>query len=153
MKVLPSLSQRELTQIRTHCQFLLQQSGYRDDPIETEDWLFHGIVTELKRRNLYVPVTLKQRSRSNGSYQTVSVEVRRLLELAVPDLDPIRRRALGQVAAKALADYLASFTKPPREISFQNMLLFASLTPTAIERAYPGYMEAQLLGLTIKGVG
>lgn len=149
IKLLPSLSQRELNDVRQQCQFRLQKSRAMA-PVEDEDWLFIGIISELQQRNLYVPLGAVK-PKSYGKFSTISTEVRRLLELAAPGLTgAVERRALGQVAAKALADYLSD-GKFSSELSFQHMLLHVSLTPTAVERAYPGYMAAQLLGWTIRG--
>ena len=149
MKALPTFSQKELTEIRTHCQFLLQQFRNDTKPIDNEDWLMLGFISELERLGLYVPVNIKNSQRSNAGYTTVSTEVRRLLELAAPGLDAVQKRSLGQIAAKALVDYIQSW-RDPIELSLPNLLLHARQVPVAIDRAYPGYLEAQLLGLTVR---
>jgi hypothetical protein len=141
---LPYLSRSQLTAIKARCQLLLQMPGDAATPVDDEDWILLGIINELRRRGQYVPTRFRaDRGNSFGAFNTKSAEIRRLLELAAPGLNIVERRALGQVSAKALADFL-------RTPTFNTMMLHVHMIPMAIDAAFPGYMESQVLGIVVR---
>jgi hypothetical protein len=149
LSALPSFSRSELQNIRQRCQVLMQSGTTSVTPImEEEDWLLLGMMTETKRRGQYVPARFRaDRGSSFGSYNTKAAQVRDILELCAPGLNLVEKRALGEVAAKALADML---TNRDLDATFHNMLLRVDRIPAALEREYPGYLESRMLGITVR---
>lgn len=145
---LRSLSRSQLEDVRRRAALYLQHS--KPSTVEDEDWLLIGIRTELSRRGLESRDTFRLKKPSSfASYQTQSETVRSLLLSAAPDLTAVQRRALGEIAAKALADFLTSWQKPPT-ISREALLRRVSRVPEALDWAYPGYMAAGLLGVVVR---
>lgn len=138
------LNRKQLEEVRRRAAFFLQHKT-EPDSVEDEDWLLTGILTELRRRGLDSRSFRIKRASSYASFQTQSENVRELLLTAAPGLTAVQRRALGEVAAYELASYL-SWT----DVSRETMLTYVARIPEAIDRAYPGYMASQLLGLVVR---
>ena len=147
---LPTMSKSQLTKLRQHVAFLLQHSPIDPvQPVEDEDWLLRGILTELDRRGLNVGKDFKiRRDSSYASFRAQSESVRAHLLRMVPNLTAVQRRALGEVCGRELALYLASWQSAP-EINRHTMLTYVSRVPEALERSFPGYMAAGLLKMVI----
>lgn len=151
MGSLRSLSRTQLEAVRKQAAYHLQhQSSRGSAPVEEEDWLLLGLLTELRRRGLDGRDFKIKSSSSFAGFQTQSVGVRELLLTAVPGLSAVQRRLLGEIAGYELARYLESWS-PPKEISRANLLMYVSRVPEAIDRAFPGYMAAGMLGLVVSG--
>lgn len=137
-------NKKQLEEIRTKSAFFIQRRPNVNVSMEEEDWLLLGIQKELVRRGLELPDVQFRRNASYRNFLTISPKIRELLELAAPGLSLIERRWLGEIAAKCLADYLRV------EINLRNMVEHATLIPLAINKAFPDYMEAGMLGLVVK---
>jgi hypothetical protein len=146
---LPHLKRRELETIRTRAALVLQHKSSSVSSVEEEDWILLGIMHELSRRGLEGDrSTFRIRNSSSyAGYSTRVVAVRTLLEEALPDFNQLEFRLLGQVAAKALAEYI-SWRK--EGIRIKTMLSSVGDIPSALDKAFPGYLEAGLLGATIR---
>lgn len=145
---LSSLSRGELEQLRQRIGFYLQHPAVpAPAPVEEEDWLLVGIFTELQRRGVEGPRAFRiRRTTSYAGFETQSVRVRSLLLQAAPGLTAVERRALGEVAADALARRLDGW----RDVNRDNMLMNVSKVPEAVERCYPGYLGAGLLAAVVR---
>ena len=143
---LTQLSRVQLEAVRQRTAVLLQLKTGTGITVEETDWLLAGILTELRRRGLDARDNFRIRSSSAfAGFQTQSQSVRALLERVAPDLTMVQKRALGEVAAYELAR-LITWTSPSREV----MLMNIARAPEAIDRAYPGYLEAGLIHLVIR---
>lgn len=141
---LSRLNRAQLEQVRRRCAFLLQHQQSGLVSVEQEDWLLLGILSELRFRGLDKGSFQLKNHSSHASFNTQSEKVRELLLEAAPGLSAVQRRALGQVAAQALASYL-TWTNVNRD----NMLRYVSRVPEAVDEAYPGYLESRLLHLVV----
>lgn len=143
-QALGRLSRNQLEQVRKRCTFLLQYQTREQVPVEQEDWLLLGILSELRYRGLDKGSFQLKNHSSHASFNSQSEKVRELLLEAAPGLTPVERRVLGQVAAAALAKYI-SWT----DVNRDNMLRYVSHVPEAVDVAFPGYMESRLLHLVV----
>ncbi len=141
---LTSLNRSQLEEIRRRAAFLLQhKSGPAS--VEDEDWLLTGILTELRHRGQDDRNLRLKKASSYASFQSQSERVRAVLEDLAPDLSVVELKALGEVAANALAVRLERWT----EVSRENMLRYVSQVPEAIEGCYPGYMASGMLCVVV----
>lgn len=145
---LGALSRSELKQLRQRVGFYLQHPASSvPAPVEDEDWLLRGIFAELQRRGVEGERAFRiRRSASYASFEAQSIRVRALLLQAAPGLSAVERRALGEVAAGALARRLEGW----RDVNRENMLMNVSRVPEAVERCYPGYLGAGLLAAVVR---
>ena len=147
---LPSLSRHQLEEIRRRSVFLLQHKS-SSVPVEDEDWLLLGILTELQQRGLDNRSSFKiKRTSSYAGFSTQSERIRSLIATAVPNMSSVQQRAMGEVAADALCRYLLSWRDPP-QLSRSTLLRYVGRVPEALDWSYPGYIASGLLGLTIIG--
>lgn len=147
VKLLPRLSHQELTDLRLRLDaFLKIEKGATSaaDFNPAEDWLLSGIETELRRRALWsngpLPTKLLPRSwagRSNAVRELLLWKIKRQVPLRAAE-----KLALGQVAARALAEYLSRGSVP---LGPRVMVERIESVPAAIESAFPGYLKAGLL--------
>ena len=150
-ELLRSIDQLNTTQLKAARQRINFQLQHRSDQttLEDEDWLLHGINAELRRRGLDNRDSFRVKKDSSfASFNTQSEQARELLLLAAPGLTAIQRRALGEIAAKALADWLSTWQN--YSINRETLMRNVGKIPEAIDRAYPTYIETGLLGLIIK---
>ena len=155
--LLSSLSRSELDEVRKRAAFFLQHKAVQRAVVEQEDWLLEGVLTELERRGRYSNRG-QFKLKNTGTFAGVSTklaEVRRLLEKAAPNISPSQKKYLGEVVAEELANYLSTPYLVDgkivvRELSINSMLSNIHLAPEAIDRAFPGYMAAGMLGLVVR---
>ena len=148
LSALPRLNKGELEEVKRRTTALLQM-GRRTDPqpIEDEDWLLLGILSELRHRGLDNRPTVRlKKASSYAGFSAQSERVRQLLLDAAPGLTAVQRRALGEIAARALADYL-TWT----DLNRDTLMRFVGRVPEALDKAYPGYTSSGLLPLIIGG--
>lgn len=140
---LPSLTRKQLDEIRKRCALLMQNQSIHSDAVEEQDWLLEGILRECQHRGIYVGRSFHiKRSGSFASYATKAQTVRELLTECAPGLSPVQYVALGQICARELANYL-------KQPSFKAMMDRVDWIPTALEQSYPGYMASKLLQLVV----
>ena len=145
LEALPTLGRKDLNEVRKRCIVLSQgRVEPREVPVEDEDWLLLGVLHELTRRGLDGRVFRLKSTGSYAGFASQSERVREVLMLAAPDLTAVERRALGRVAAKALANYI-TWTAVTRD----SLLTYISRVPVAIDAAYPGYLEHGMLKMVI----
>jgi hypothetical protein len=143
---LGGLTRAQLEEVRKRAAFLLQHK-VGPAPVEDEDWLLAGILAELRRRGLESRDTFRlKKPASYAGFQTQSENVRESILAATPGLSAVRRRALGEVAARSLADFLASW---PVEVNRDNLLRHVGRVTEALDWAFPGYLTAGVLGLVV----
>lgn len=150
-KLLPTLSKKELEQVRKRITFWGEPS--HDKPVTPShespsyDWLLEGMEVELRRRGLLGLKSRLPMDRINPDWKTVSEEMRETLLIQL-HRDPAGRAirnaevALGRLAARSLAMYLEQGRIP---ISPRTMLLNGDKVLLALDSQFPGYMAGGLL--------
>lgn len=108
-------------------------------PASTDDYLLAGIYVELRRRGLLAEGA---RLRVPPRFHPASELVRGHLEARTGPLKPPQRFGLGQVAIRALAEYLERAQVPIGPTVLFNCV---GKVPTALEASFPGYLEAGLI--------
>jgi len=150
MELFPKLSRDEVVQLKNHCTYRLQNMSAKPRPtLAEEDWLWHGIKTELTKRGMYVKV--RGWYPREAGWQTKSDEVKQIIRNAAPGVTAyIELQMLGELAAEALADYIESWNKREYAVSLQHMVRFVHLVPDALEYCYPGYIPAKSYDFVVK---
>ena len=139
---LPQLTPTQLKDLSNRCKALLS----RTDEVIDNDWLFEGILTELRLQAIPVPPISKiKASNIYTSYAEKSRTVRDMLE-AQGHWTRLQKRQLSKISTKCLIDYLHGFT----EISLANVLTYIDRVPLALERSFPGYLASNLLFCIIR---
>ena len=111
-----------------------------------DDWLLHGAFAELRRRGLMSegsspPPRVVKNAAPNWESQSEPMRV--LLERGLgPSPTTAHRWAIGQVAMRALAEYLENRGPP---ICLRVLLTNINKLPAAMEQSFPGYIQSQLL--------
>ncbi len=112
--------------------------------------MLRGILREIERRGLEVhPGFRIKKMGSFASFATKSERVRELLEKTVPNISLTQRRYLGELSAYCLCDYVVwkGFSK---DVSLSVLLERVDFIPHALERSFPGYLEAGALGTVLR---
>lgn len=118
---------------------------------QQSDWLLAGILEVLRERGLghaIPPHFAIRRSRSFGSYETRSDRVRQLLHAALSGMTLTETRSIGVIAARCLAEYIDTWDK--NEITLDKLLFNVGQIPAAMERAFPGYIDSNVLGFLLR---
>lgn len=148
--LLPELTPAELAAVRLRAGFLGGGSGAapaQEDHF-TDDWLLRGLEDELRRRGLLgrgrAPVVRLVPDWAKRSAK-VRTDLLGFLGFLGRSGGGVKRSeaALGRLAARALADYLAAGRVP---VSPKTLLTNVDKVLLAIDAAFPGYLEAGLLG-------
>ena len=151
---LRSLTRAQAEEARTKLGYQILRgtaSGYSRPVAEAEDWLLTGILHTLVQNGHMHP----DRARSfkikpdggSWSFNQTSKEQRMLIEEAAPGLDLQQLRLLGYIVGKALFD-LVAFSS--HDTPLNNCLRYVGRTTQAVEKAFPGYIAAGMLGVVIK---
>lgn len=146
LRALPKLQPHELRQIQLKAGASLALSGVtakqiiQDDPIG--DYLLDGVIAELRRRGLLGQSGGLFKRLMPPAYQEASAGVRKHLNERVGQLKAGELAALGQLSARALADYLERGRVPVSPATLMNNI---SKVPVAIDASFPGYLEAGVL--------
>jgi len=153
--LLPSLDRGELEQVRTRCAYQLQHKTAKQTIVDQQDWLLEGVLAELQFRGIYTSRNQLQikNPRSFAGYTTKATAVRALLEHAAPNLTSLQKMSLGRVSAHELFEFLTSWKDEDgvsRPVTLNLMLESVHLVPNALDRAFPGYMASQMLGLIVR---
>jgi hypothetical protein len=82
-----------------------------------------------------------KKARAFAGYETTADRVRILLTDAIPEMTITEQRSLGVIAARALADYISSWSS----ISFDSLMRNVSKIPEALDEAFPGYISSGLI--------
>lgn len=156
LNALPFLDRSQLEQVKKRVNLNIQgKTGRTVNSLEGEDWLLEGIKAELKRRGIDqtpLPFVLKNNTAFKG-FNTKSARVRELLEKAAPGLSLVERRYLGEVSVKELARYIETWQPKAGQdkvaVSLYSLLHHVDRIPEALNNSFPGYIEAQMLGIII----
>lgn len=156
---LPRLDAAALQAIRERTGALLSLSGKHTTsngvlvhaPTETSrsDYIFDGIQHELRRRCLIGTTACLPRQVLPDDYEEQSLTVRAHLGEQYPKLSSVERAALGQLAARCLADHLEYRHIP---VMVSTMLKRVHEIPDAIEASYPSYLRHRKLHTVWKSV-
>lgn len=144
---IPQLSGKQLEEIRKRCNATLALRAPGKTAV-SDDWLLRGFQRELVNRGLDEPREVRVKV-SNTAFITQSERVRAILEKGAPGLDRNELLALGELVAECLADYIQSWDKSG--LSLGTMMRNVSRVPEAVDRAFPGYLQAGFLGMVING--
>jgi hypothetical protein len=139
---LPQMTKRQLTELRRRVLFFIDDK--EAGGVTNEDWILHGIITVLNERGLgyMIPPHFRiRKSRSFAGYETSADRIRTLLTDAIPEMTVTEQRSLGVIAARALADYISSWSS----ISFDSLMRNVSKIPEALDEAFPGYISSGLI--------
>jgi len=148
LATLPHLSREQLGNIQKKCAAAIALAGGKRSG--DDDWLLRGIHVELIRRGLeeerLQPIQAKG---ANAGFTTQSERVRSVLEKGAPGLSRNELYVLGEIAAQCLANHIDSWDKGGLSIS--TLMRNVSRVPEAVDRAFPGYLEAGFLGMVVHG--
>lgn len=154
MKLIPRLSHSERLEVMKRLKALDSLEGkssvVEEDP--GDDWLLFGIISVIRERGLSLSIPPRVgmvKLREFKTYNSVSPRIREGLQKAVGTINKTELHSLGIVVARALAAHLAKFTP----VSFRTMLRFVGQAPDAIEKAFPGYIQAGMLRMVIQRQG
>lgn len=148
---LPRLAPQELEQVELRLKALRTISPVTAPlassvSVPSLDWLLEGFYDELEARGMGVrrlPHSLIQRIAPR--YDEQSASLRQKWEKGLHSYR--QRLALGQLAARALTDYLC----PPAPICLRTMLVNVRFLPEALDASYPGYLEAGMIPSLVRG--
>ncbi len=156
-KLLPALTPSELEGVRARLLVLgglgrgSEEKRAPGLPRGGEDYLLEGVVFELRRRGLLASKARVPRRMIPGSFNQISQGMQKHLEGFINKrLNTVEKTALGQLAARALADYLEkhSYYKTKegqwvlRPLSISGMLSGVAKIPAALDEAFPSYLVA-----------
>ena len=154
--ILPRLDGSELLKVRDKASALLALTTTNPSPAAPlngahTDYLFEGVVAELRRRGL-----LGRDKRPNNksvpvSYATDAHRIRSLLNEHVGGrgFSAAEYAFLGQLAIRCLASYLETH-KSDEPISCNLLCRKISKVPQALDESYPGYLEAGILPFALR---
>lgn len=114
------------------------------------DWLFQGLLKELKRRGA-PDFTMRKISflRSIApNYELASQEVRVYFEKKITNPSPTELSALGVILARALAAHIESWRNGPT-VSMRSLLLNVGSAAEALDNSFPGYVAGGMLPMMI----
>jgi len=143
---LPALTKKQMTDLRAR--LLLLMGEKERGGVENADWILDGIMTVVHERGLghMIPPNFRiRKNRSFASYETQADRVRQLLNEAIPNMTLVEQRGIGVLAARALADYISSWS----EVSFDSLLRNVAKIPEALDAAFPGYIDAGMLSFVL----
>lgn len=148
LRQLPSLTKKELEEIRLKAGALLSLSSEAPPSALTEDWLLDGITLELRRRGLWLRTYPIPKKLLPDGYSAKASAVRSHLLKGVGTtvVNPAQRMSLGELAGSALADFLLRRKVP---VGPKTLLGNVEKVPGALEEAFPGYWEQGLLGFCL----
>lgn len=155
LDTLPYLNNTQLEEIRKRVSLNKQRNSAsrRVDSLETEDWIFEGIKTELSRRGVAETLDfVVKKTNSFRNFQTKSERVRRLLEQAAPGLTLVQRHYLGEIAVFELAKHIESWAPRNGEkllVSMDTLLWHVDRIPQVLDYCFPGYIESRTLGVIV----
>lgn len=115
------------------------------------DWLFQGVVRELKRRGLPAFVGSPAMLRSIApNFELSSQEVRTYFEqkLSGDPKPPTRTEllALGAILGRSLAVHI----EPRMPVTLRTMLVNVGNSVEALENSFPGYLAAGMLDKLVR---
>jgi hypothetical protein len=148
LRELPQLRHDELDQVAQKARALASLSVQRRPPptmVGTDDWLLEGIYHELGRRGLLRRGWRMAQAKLGDQapdYATDAAETRAHLLLKLGGKTRSSERlALGILAARCLADYLAHVAP----LCLRVMLRNVGKTVEALDASFPGYLESGML--------
>jgi hypothetical protein len=147
VEFLGKMTKAQLTEIRRRTLSLI--SGKEEGGVANRDWLLDAVLEVVRERGLghAIPPNFRIRKTSSfGGYETQADRVRMMLSEAIPDMEVTEERAIGVIAVRALADYIA----PWSEVTFDSLLHNVAKIPEAIDAAFPGYLQAGMLSFLLR---
>lgn len=153
LEKLPRLNAVELQTLKVRVGAELSLSGSSVGPTGStavsEDYVLDGLNYELKRRGLLAYSHMPKRA-IPSDFAEKSAAVRKCLSQYMPTLKTVERAALGQLAARALADYLEAKRSAVTPFAMFNQV---DRIPLALDMSYPGYLQAGMLVFCWRQVG
>jgi hypothetical protein len=144
---IPKLSPEELEEVRQRVMALSAVNGV----MVQDDWLLSGILHLLDDRGLgdTIPTHFKiiNRRQFHG-YLGKSEKVRNTIIKAIPNLKKLEKLSLGRILAKCLAGKIEEF----RPVTLNAMLQHVDLTLSALDQNFPGYLQAGMLWILLRGL-
>lgn len=144
-----SLTKEQMTNARHRLSHLIGNASTG----QQSDWILDGILTVLQERGLgetIPPHFAIRKTKSFSGYETQADRVRRLLDNAMPDMSLTEHKLMGILAARSLADYISSWSEDNNEVTLARLLQHVSQIPTALNRAFPGYIESGVLTFLLR---
>lgn len=146
LKLLPALKPHERVEVKKRLDLLNDFAPTVQ--ADSKTWLEDCICAELVRRGVShkLPDGYWRKWAPKGYAQTAELARQFLFQSVSTTLSSAQKYALGQVTARALADYLANTPG----FGLKVMLQGVSKIPQALDASYPGYAAAGKLGFLIK---
>lgn len=148
---IPKLSPRDLKKIKDRVDVALSiEKKSSDEDVIKEDYLLAGILTVLASKGLgkTLPFGVRLRSALPKDFVDNSRTIQLFLESHIKRMGKAEKILLGRLCAQALAHSISSY-KP---VMFKTMVQSVLEIPEALEKAYPGYIEAGMLDKLLKRV-
>jgi hypothetical protein len=116
--------------------------------IQDRDWLFDGFVRATRSRGYPVNMATVQNATWYRAYRDAAPEVLSTLEDAAPGLDLSQKQALGLILGRVYGNYLQDVLNLPPVLRI--LCLNLNELGGAIDRAFPGYLEARILHILVR---
>jgi hypothetical protein len=155
LRALPTLAPTDLCKLRDRVKLALLLNGGGPDlpPAGGQtrghgnfggraDYLLAGILAESRRRGLLGTAQRLAGHRLPAGYAAAAQRVCQNLEASLPEMGPADYAALGQLAARALAELLEG---QGQRITPRKLLRNVNRILEAIDHAFPGYLQAKIL--------
>lgn len=149
LTILPKLTEAELAEVGRRLSVNRALAG---PPAEGDDWLFSGIVAELKRRGILSASAKPVKSSFRRAAPNYDREAASARDALVRGLNyrptPVDLLSLGTLAARSLADDLEG---GPAPICLAVMAQNVQRVVGAVDKDFPDYLRCRQLGFILKG--
>lgn len=150
LTILPKLTEAELAEVGRRLSVNRALAG--SSAAEGDDWLFSGIVAELKRRGILAASAKPAKSnfrRAAPNYDREAAAARDALAKGLSyQPTPVDLLSLGALAARSLADDLEG---GPAPICLAVMAQNVQRVVGAVDKDFPDYLRCRQLGFILKG--
>jgi hypothetical protein len=143
-QLLPHLSPVQAGQVRDRINFLFPVDAKSSGP----SWLLEGIYLELRRRGLMgrssPPLSVLKSFDKDVQLKLTGAEA--FLIEHIGDMTPPQKLRAATIAAEVLCNMLSG---NGRSLSLRMVVVNLGNLPLALDRAFPGYAQAGLLGMLL----
>ena len=154
IELLSKLSSEELEKVRLHIiarPDYIGRSKRKNVNLQevNDDYLLSGILHEMEVRGMQdlIPSNFYIKNKSSfNSYWEGSKSVREHLELKLINMNTSERLILGRICSRSLAKEVIQFAP----IGLDSMLNNVRKIPEALDKSFPGYIEAGLIGFLLQ---
>lgn len=154
LKRLPKLTPEGVAKVASRLPLLKSTISVKDITDKGDDWLYEGIIYELRRRKIMADTQrppLRQAYAKAPKYEEESAMMRgAFVKCFRKAPDRLECTVLGQLVAKSLARHLKTFsdkegylepTKKGKGFGYQMMLVNVGMALEAFDASFPDYMR------------